>query len=186
VARDATAFFRPGLEVRPTIVRRYFRAVPIIALIAAVSSATAQERSTQDTLFRTEYGIRPFLGVHIGLPDAASATLAGAIGLGRLAPGYLFAALEPGYGAGRRSIGWLVRGPDQVEDSPIGSDMGFSIRATELTTYEHVLFFRSGVRYYGPELQLLVFGFGVRAGAYAGAGPHASRLAVSFGFGAGL
>ena len=121
-----------------------------------------------------------------GLPDAASVTLAGAIGLGRLAPGYLFAALEPGYGAGRRSIGWLVRGPDQLEDSPIGSVMGISIRVTEITTYEHVVFFRSGVRYYGPELQLLVFGFGVRAGAYAGAGPHASRLTVSFGFGAGL
>jgi hypothetical protein len=158
----------------------------MVALIAAASTAAAQERTTQDTLFRTEYGIRPFFGVHVGLPDVASGTLAGAIGLGRLAPGYLFAALEPGYGVGRRSVGWLVRGPDQLEDSPIGSAMGFSIRVTELTTYEHVVFLRSGVRYYGPELQLLVFGFGLRAGAYAGAGPHASRLAVSFGLGAGL
>jgi hypothetical protein len=158
----------------------------MVALIAAASTAAAHERTTQDTLFRTEYGIRPFVGVHVGLPDVASATLAGAIGLGRLAPGYLFAALEPGYGAGRRSIGWLVRGPDQLEDSPIGSAMGMSIRVTELTTYEHVVFFRSGVRYYGPELQLLVFGVGLRAGAYAGAGPHASRLTVSFGLGAGL
>jgi hypothetical protein len=155
-------------------------------MVGACSRRLAAQVPRAPNTFRTEYGVQPFVGAHVGLPDGVSITLAGAVGLGHIAPGYLFAALEPGYAAGRRSVGWLLRDADNPLTPFAEHGFALTVRLTELTTYSSVAFYRSGRHYYGPELHVIFGTLGARLGLYAGAGPHASRLAFALGVGGGV
>jgi len=154
-------------------------------LIAVLSGSVGAQATTRATLFKHEHGVLPFVGAHAGIPEGVSATVAGAVGLGTRVPGFFFVAIEPGYGAGRRSIGWLLRFPDNPLE-PFGEfGFGTSLRISQLTMYRNGALFPPGLRYYGPELQVSLGFIGARLGVYAGSGSSRSPVAVALAIGGG-
>ena len=157
----------------------------ICALAGCAGDACGQGPDSHRS-FRREHGVGAFVGLHVGVPERVSATLAGAIALTPIGEGYLFAALEPGYGARRRSIGWLLRDPADPLDPWGEHGSGITVRVSQLITNQRVALYRPGRTYYGPELHLIFGAFGARVGAFGGAGPHAARVVVAVGIGAGV
>jgi len=159
-------------------------AVGTLMCLAATVPQTALAQDSRSVPFRVERGIDAFAGVHAGVPEAF--TIAAAVGLGSIAPGFGFVALEPGYGAGRRSIGWLLRDRGEPLSAFGEHGFGFALRVSQLTTYQHAALYRPGRTYYGPEVHMILPAFGVRLGMFAGAGRGAARAIIALGLGAGV
>lgn len=161
-----------------------------LAVLIAASSALPKNACAQNparhAALRLESGIHAFVGIHLGVPERLSSTFAGAVGLAPIAPGFAFVAVEPGYGSGRRSIGWLVRDPDKPLTAFGDQGFGVTVRLSQLTTYQHVALYRAGRTYYGPELHIIFASLGARLGVFAGAGPGAARTIVALGLGGGI
>jgi len=160
----------------------------LVAVLVAPSRSLAAQRCrgcVEDTVPRGH--ILPGFGVHVGTPQKASIALGVVLGEDWQKDGHdhsrnvaIFA--EPGLGAGRGSVAYVVHGFGNF-----GS--GFGLAATVLRTWKEPWTVKPNITYGGAELILWPVLFtGPRIGlfrSFAGA-PTSKPWLVSFDFGIGL
>jgi hypothetical protein len=135
-------------------------------VLLSLFPAAAVAQSTSCFICRRA-GLDVIGGMHFGTPAGVSFGLGPAVGLGHVAPGSLFALVEPGRGAGRLSVGWLGQDASKKDWDIVGS--GLSLRATRLVPYSHSAIRVDARELWGLEGQM-IFGadFGFRCGVFAG------------------
>jgi len=137
------------------------------ALLLSVVPVAAAAQSTSCRSICRNAGLDLIGGTHVGTPARLSLGFGPAVGLGRVAPGSLFALVEPGRGAGRLSVGWLGQDRSKGDWDIVGS--GFSLRATRLVPYSHSAIQVDARELWGLEGQMILGAdLGVRCGVFAG------------------